>query len=55
MGKAEQKAKDSARAAYMKEKGIRRTTTRCPLCYHIVPIPLDRHMSTCKGPKRKVA
>jgi hypothetical protein len=55
MGKAEQKAKNSAMAAMMKEKGIRRTTARCSLCLHIVPIPIDRHLATCKGPSRKTA
>lgn len=31
MGAAENRAKSSAQAAYMKERGIRRTSARCPL------------------------
>lgn len=38
MGRAEQKAKDQARAAYMKERKIERTTGRCALCYKEVTV-----------------
>lgn len=38
MGKTEQRAKDQARAAYMKERGIERTTGRCAVCYKEVTV-----------------
>lgn len=37
------KAKNQAMAERMKRLGIRRTTARCPICYRIVSIPMDRH------------
>jgi hypothetical protein len=54
MGAAEQRAKSAAQAAYMKERGIRRTTGRCCLCYSIIGIPTDRHFfsGVCQ-PRRK--
>lgn len=54
MGHAEQKAKSSAQAAYMKERGITRRTGRCPICFHLVGIPMDRHFQggSC-APRRK--
>jgi hypothetical protein len=37
------KAKNQAMAERMKRLGIRRRTARCPVCYRIVAIPMDRH------------
>lgn len=34
---------DQEAAARMKALGIRRTSARCPLCYRVVAIPMDRH------------
>lgn len=37
-------------AAYMKAKGIRRTTCNCPICHHQVGLQgLENHIRTCKG------
>ena len=38
MGKTEQRAKDQARAAYLKDHKIERTTGRCALCYKEVTV-----------------
>lgn len=38
MGRAEQKAKDQARAAYMKQHNVERTTGRCAICYKEVTV-----------------
>lgn len=46
MGKTEQRTKDQARAAYMKDKKIERTTGRCAICYKEVTID-----NTIKGTK----
>lgn len=37
------KAKNQIMAQRMKDLGIKRTSARCPLCYRIVGIPMDRH------------
>ncbi len=37
-GKQDRKHKDKAMAAYMKEKGIKRTTAQCPMCHHTVSL-----------------
>ena len=54
MGAAEQRSKSAAMAAYMKEKGIRRTTGRCCICFNIISVPTDRHFTgaACQ-PRRK--
>lgn len=53
MGLAENRAKSSAYAAYMKAHGIRRTTAACPWhCGAMVPIggsPLINHLTLCGG------
>jgi hypothetical protein len=56
MGAAEQRNKSQAMAAYMLERGIRRTTGRCCICYAIIPIPTDRHFmgGACKPRRKKV-
>lgn len=44
------KNKDKEMAAYLKKKGITRTTTQCP--FHHGPVGLSvfsTHLSTCKG------
>lgn len=38
------KAKNQAMAERMKRLGIRRLTGRCPVCYRIVGLPLERHL-----------
>lgn len=38
------KQKNQAMAERMKRLGIRRTTGRCPVCYRIVALPLERHL-----------
>lgn len=40
-------------AAYMKEKGIKRTQGRCGVCCRMVSLPMDSHLFNCKGPRRK--
>jgi hypothetical protein len=43
------KAKNQAMAERMKRLKIVRRTARCPVCYRIVGIPMDRHFfSGCK-------
>lgn len=60
MGAAENRAKSSAQAAYMKERGIMRTTSQCPWgCGAQVKNggqPLLNHLNVCQGggKKRKV-
>jgi hypothetical protein len=53
MGAAENRQKSSAMAAYMKERGIRRTTSMCPWgCGSSIPIgggPLISHLGRCRG------
>jgi hypothetical protein len=38
------KAKNQAMAERMKRLGIVRKTGRCPVCYRIVALPIDRHL-----------
>ncbi len=47
---ASNKAKNQEMAARMKMLGIRRKSGLCPLCYHVVAIPMDRHFegAVCK-------
>lgn len=44
------KAKDAARAAYMKAHGICRATQRCPNCYKLVArdCPKGKYVHICK-------
>lgn len=53
MGAAENRAKSSAQAAYMKEKGIRRTTGACPWgCGAQIQNggpALMNHLNQCRG------
>lgn len=55
---AERVAKDKAMAAYLKERGVKRTTGQCPWgCGRAVSNgggPLLIHLNTCKGSPRKV-
>jgi hypothetical protein len=42
-------AKDKQMAAYLKERGIQRTTGNCPICHHLVGVgggPLLLHFAT---------
>lgn len=56
MGSKRQAEASSKQAAWMKLKGIARRTTRCVVCYHIIPIPVDNHLNGgCRGPRRKGA
>lgn len=41
---ASNRAKNSNMAQRMKTLRIVRSTARCPVCYRIVAIPLDRHL-----------
>lgn len=41
---ASTKQKNQAMAERMKKLGIKRTTARCPVCYKIVAIPMERHL-----------
>lgn len=60
MGAAENRAKSAAQAAYMKDKGIRRTTGACP--WHCGAMlknggeALLNHLKVCRGggARRKV-
>lgn len=50
------KTKDKAMAAYLKDKGVKRTTTACP--HHCGAHPqlgdgLLRHMQICRGAQRQ--
>lgn len=54
MGAAENRAKSAAQAAYMKERGIRRSTAQCPWgcgsTYSIDrPGSLMEHLTKCRG------
>jgi hypothetical protein len=53
MGAAENRAKSAAQAAYMKEKGIRRTTAACVWhCGAMIRIGGDallNHLNQCRG------
>jgi hypothetical protein len=53
MGVAENRAKSSAQAAYMKERGIMRKTGQCPWgCGAAIPNggqPLLNHLMRCLG------
>lgn len=53
MGSKAQAESSRNQAAYMKAKGIKRRTGRCPICNHMTSIPMDGHFLTCKGPRRK--
>lgn len=54
MGSKAQAESSSKRAAWMKLKGIIRRTGRCPICNHMVPLPMDKHFAgpSC-APRRK--
>lgn len=54
MGAAENRQKSQAHAEYMKRMGITRRAGRCPICFNMVGIPMDRHFTgqVC-APKRK--
>jgi hypothetical protein len=50
MSLSNQKAKDAAMAAYMKARGIRRTSLACAICHRTVGIDgYENHLVTCKG------
>lgn len=53
MGAAENRAKSAAQAAYMKERGIRRTTSQCIWgCGARIPnggTALLNHLNQCQG------
>lgn len=53
MGSKAQAKASSARAAYMKAKGIARRIGFCPIGHHYVSIPMEAHINTCQGPRRK--
>ena len=53
MGSKQQAMKSAAQAKYMKEKGIYRKQGRCGVCDKMVGIPMDNHLNTCSGPRRK--
>lgn len=38
------KQKNQAMAERMKRLGIKRLTGRCPVCYRIVALPIERHL-----------
>lgn len=59
MGAAENRAKSAAQAAYMKERGIRRTTARCPMgCGSLYSTErkngLMEHLNGCRGSQKQV-
>jgi hypothetical protein len=56
MGAAENRNKSQAHAEYMKRMGIKRSSGRCPICFNLVGIPMDRHFfgQVC-SPRRKGA
>ena len=42
--------RDKEMAAYLKERGIRRTSGNCPICHRGVSLNnLQNHIVTCKG------
>jgi len=50
---AGRKAKDAAMAAYMKARGIKRTTLNCAICHGAVGIAnYEGHLLSCKGRQR---
>lgn len=49
MGSKAQAKASSENAKRMKERGERRTQTRCPICTHMVSLPYERHLTVCKG------
>lgn len=43
------KNKDKEMAAYLKKKGVRRTTTQCPFGHHPVSVEaLSGHLAVCR-------
>lgn len=45
--------KDKEMAAYMKAKGITRTTMNCPMCHSLIGIgSLYLHLGQCRGTHR---
>ena len=51
-GKQDRKHKDKAMAAYMKAKGITRTTKQCPLCHNTIGINVMIHPAAVCQPRR---
>ena len=50
MSKGSVSAANKSMAAYLKEKGVRRTTCNCPICHHRVGLSsLEDHIRNCKG------
>lgn len=46
----QQKAKDSAMAARMKQEGIERRHANCPICHRLASLNgLQNHILTCRG------
>ena len=46
----QQRVKDSAMAARMKQLGIERRSGNCPICHHMVNLPnMNNHITTCRG------
>lgn len=43
MGNKRQAEASRNAAAFMKAKGIRRTSTICPICYRTIAVPTDNH------------
>ena len=41
--------KSKKQSEYMKERGQRRSTGRCPICNRMAAIPMDNHIRNCKG------
>ena len=35
---ADRSAKDKTMAAYMKARGVKRSSMRCPVCHNLIPI-----------------
>lgn len=52
-GKQDRKHKDKAMAAYMKTKGITRTTKQCPMCHHTIGINVSIHPAANCKPRRR--
>jgi len=52
MGSKMQAAASAANAKRMKEQGIRRRTTPCPVCYVPVSLPYNGHQ--CRDRKRSI-
>lgn len=49
MGLGERKQKDSAMAADLKRRGVKRTQGRCPICNGLVALPMNTHIPYCNG------